>query len=80
MCSGHAETLLASDRARIGMFFVRMGLVPELASSQFLVQRVGFALASEMCLSGRLYEAGELEDVEPVERPERSEGFREGIW
>jgi enoyl-CoA hydratase/carnithine racemase len=62
------DVLLASDRARIGMFFVRMGLVPELASSQFLVQRVGFALASEMCLSGRLYEAGELEGKGLVNR------------
>jgi 2-(1,2-epoxy-1,2-dihydrophenyl)acetyl-CoA isomerase len=35
------DIIIASDRARIGMFFVRMGLVPELASSHFLVQRVG---------------------------------------
>ena len=62
------DVLLASDRARIGMFFVKMGLVPELASSQFLVQRVGFALASEMCLSGRLYEAQELEGKGLVNR------------
>lgn len=56
-----ADVILVSDRARIGLFFVRMGLVPELASSHFLVQRVGFALASEMCLTGRLYEAADLE-------------------
>ena len=55
------DVILASDRARIGMFFVRMGLVPELASSYFLVQRVGFAMASEMCLSGRLYTAEEFD-------------------
>jgi 2-(1,2-epoxy-1,2-dihydrophenyl)acetyl-CoA isomerase len=41
------------------MFFVKMGLVPELASTYYLVQRVGFARASEMCLSGRLVEAEE---------------------
>ena len=50
------------------MFFVRMGLVPELASSHFLVQRVGFALASEMCLSGKLYEASELAGTGLVNR------------
>jgi len=53
------DLILASERARFGMFFVKMGLVPELASTYFLVQRVGFAMASEMCLSGRLVEAEE---------------------
>jgi enoyl-CoA hydratase/carnithine racemase len=54
------DVLLASSEARVGMFFVRMGLVPELASSHFLAQRVGFGLASEMCLTGQLYPAAEL--------------------
>jgi len=55
------DIILASDQARLGMFFVRMGLVPELASSYYVVQRVGFAKASEMCLSGKLYPATELQ-------------------
>jgi enoyl-CoA hydratase/carnithine racemase len=54
------DVIVASERARFGMLFIKMGLVPELASTHFLVQRVGFAKASEMCLSGRLYSAGEL--------------------
>ncbi len=73
------DVLLASREARVGMFFVRMGLVPELASSQLLVQRVGFALASEMCLTGRLYSAEELANtgffnavVEPDQLLERA--------
>jgi enoyl-CoA hydratase/carnithine racemase len=53
------DLIMASERARFGMFFVKMGLVPELASTHYLVQRVGFAMASEMCLSGRLVEAAE---------------------
>ncbi|HTF33635.1 MAG TPA: enoyl-CoA hydratase-related protein [Myxococcota bacterium] len=53
------DLIVASERARFGMFFVKMGLVPELASTHYLVQRVGFAMASEMCLSGRLVEAEE---------------------
>ncbi len=56
------DVIIASERARFGMFFIKMGLIPELASTHFLVQRVGFAKASEMCLSGRLYSAGELTD------------------
>ena len=53
------DVIVASEKAKLGMFFVRMGLVPELASTHFLVQRMGFGAASEMCLSGRLYEARE---------------------
>jgi len=55
------DVIVLSERARVGMFFVRMGLVPELCSSHFLVQRVGWAKASEMCLTGSLYDASELE-------------------
>ncbi|MDX1384046.1 MAG: enoyl-CoA hydratase-related protein, partial [Thermoanaerobaculia bacterium] len=54
------DIIIASEEARFGMFFVRMGLVPELASSSLAVQRVGFAKASEMCLTGRLYDAAEV--------------------
>jgi enoyl-CoA hydratase/carnithine racemase len=53
------DVIVASQAARFGMFFVRVGLVPELASTHFLVQRMGFGRASEMCLSGRLYPAAE---------------------
>ncbi len=41
------------------MFFIKVGIVPELASTHFLVQRMGFGRASEMCLSGRLYGGAE---------------------
>jgi 2-(1,2-epoxy-1,2-dihydrophenyl)acetyl-CoA isomerase len=36
-----------------------MGLVPELASTYYLTQRVGFGMASDMCLTGRLVDAEE---------------------
>ncbi len=63
-----ADVIIASEKARIGLFFVRMGLVPELASTHFLVQRVGFALASEMCLTGKLYESAEFAGTGLVNR------------
>jgi len=53
------DVIIASEHARFGMFFIKMALVPELASTYFLVQRMGFAHASEMCLSGRMYSAEE---------------------
>lgn len=53
------DVIVASAHARFGMLFIKVGLVPELASTHFLVQRAGFGRASEMCLSGRLYAADE---------------------
>jgi enoyl-CoA hydratase/carnithine racemase len=63
-----ADVIIASDQAKFAMAFVRMGLVPELASSHFLVQRLGFGPASEMCLTGRLYSASEAHDMGLVDR------------
>jgi enoyl-CoA hydratase/carnithine racemase len=56
------DVIVAAESARFGMFFIKMGLVPELASTHFLVQRMGFGRASEMCLSGRLLPAREALD------------------
>jgi enoyl-CoA hydratase/carnithine racemase len=53
------DVIVASERAKFGMLFIKVGLVPELASTRLLTQRVGFGRASEMCLSGRLYPAEE---------------------
>ncbi len=71
------DVIVASDRARFGMFFVKMGLVPELASTHFLVQRMGFGRASEMCLSGRLYAAAEAYEKGLVDRMAPHDGVVE---
>jgi enoyl-CoA hydratase/carnithine racemase len=57
------DIIMASENAQFGMVFVKMGLVPELGSSHFLVQRMGFGRASEMCLTGRLYSAREAREM-----------------
>jgi enoyl-CoA hydratase/carnithine racemase len=62
------DVIVASDKAKFGMFFIKMGLVPELASTHYLVQRMGFGRASEMCLSGRLYGAEEAHASGLVDR------------
>lgn len=54
-----ADIIVASENAKFAMGFIKMGLVPELASSHFLVQRMGFGRASEMCLTGKIYPASE---------------------
>ena len=51
--------IVASTAAKLSLRFVKMGLVPELASSHFVPQRVGFGAASDLMLSGRTVEAPE---------------------
>ncbi len=53
------DVIIASEDAKFGMFFVKMGLVPELGSSHFLERRVGFGTANELCLTARLIDARE---------------------
>lgn len=55
------DVIFASEQAKFAMGFVKMGLVPELGSSHFLVQRMGFGAASEMCLTGKLYSGREAQ-------------------
>jgi enoyl-CoA hydratase/carnithine racemase len=51
------DRIIASSAARFSLRFVKMGLVPELASSHFLPARVGFSAASDLMLSGRIIDA-----------------------
>ncbi|MEM9621368.1 MAG: enoyl-CoA hydratase-related protein [Pseudomonadota bacterium] len=53
------DYILASDQAKLSVRFVKMGLVPELASSNFLRARVGFGQASELMLTGKTVNADE---------------------
>jgi enoyl-CoA hydratase/carnithine racemase len=62
------DVIVASDRAKFGMLFIKVGLVPELASSHLLVQRIGFGRASEMCLTGRLYDGAEAHRIGLADR------------
>ena len=67
------DYIVASTAAKLSCRFVKMGVVPELASSRFLMQRVGFGHASELMLSGRTVEAEEalaLGLVDAVVEPE----------
>lgn len=53
------DRLIASTTARLSLRFVKMGLVPELASSHILPNRVGFGAASDLMLSGRIIDAAD---------------------
>ena len=67
------DYLIASSAAKLSVRFVKMGLVPELASSHFLTLRMGFGHASELMLSGRTvdaHEAARLGLIDRVTEPE----------
>jgi 2-(1,2-epoxy-1,2-dihydrophenyl)acetyl-CoA isomerase len=54
-----ADIRIASESARFGLFFVRAGVVPELASTYFLSQIVGLGAAQELTLTARMFDAQE---------------------
>jgi enoyl-CoA hydratase/carnithine racemase len=68
------DMLIASSDAKLSARFVKMGLVPELASSHFLVSRCGFGNASYLALSGAIVlaeDAAKLGLVDRVVAPDR---------
>ena len=62
------DYLLASESAKISVRFVKMGLVPELASSHFLAARLGFGVASELMLTGRTLSGAEALEIGLVDK------------
>ena len=62
------DQILTSPAAKFGMGFIKMGLVPELASTRLLAERVGFGQASDLCLSGRLISGEEAQRIGLADR------------
>jgi enoyl-CoA hydratase/carnithine racemase len=62
------DQLLAAEGARLSLRFVKMGLVPELASSHFMVTRCGWGAASWLALSGATVLADEAYRLRLVDR------------
>lgn len=62
------DYLLASESAKLSVRFVKMGLVPELASSRFLMARLGFGHASELMLTGKTVSAEQALQLGLVDR------------
>src|SRR5262249_12647477 len=62
------DQLIAAEDAKISLRFVKMGLVPELASSHFAVVRCGFGAASWLALSGTTVLGDEAARLHLVDR------------
>ena len=54
-----ADFRLASEKARIGFVFGRLGIVPEACSSWFLPRLVGMSQALEWCYTAEIFPAAE---------------------
>ncbi len=54
-----ADFRMASEKARIGFVFGRLGIVPEACSSWFLPRLVGMQQALEWCYTAEIFEAAE---------------------
>ena len=54
-----ADFRMASERARIGFVFGRLGIVPEACSSWFLPRLVGMSQALEWCYTAEIFGADE---------------------
>jgi len=57
------DFIVAQSDAKLSARFVKMGVVPELASSHFLVQRCGWGMASDLALSGRTISGDEAKII-----------------
>lgn len=53
------DLLLASDNARFGQVFKKIGLAPDGAAAYFLIQAIGAPRARELMMSARMVEAAE---------------------
>ena len=57
----HCDLVYAGESAALGAPFVKLGLVPEAASSMLLPASVGMAVANDILLAGRVLSAAEAE-------------------
>ncbi|WP_084418257.1 enoyl-CoA hydratase/isomerase family protein [Henriciella litoralis] len=62
------DMIVASTAAKFGLVFVKVGIVPELASSHFLVQRVGWGTAHDLLLTARPVSGEEAVSIRLADR------------
>ena len=56
-----ADLIIAADSAKFGQPEIKLGVTPGMGGSQRLTKAIGKAKAMDMCLTGRMMDAGEAE-------------------
>ena len=62
------DHLIAAEDAKLSLRFVKVGVVPELASSKLVPMRIGFGKASELMLTGKTILGNEAAAIGLVDR------------
>ncbi len=62
------DYIVVSTEAKLSLRFVKMGLVPDLASSHYVVARCGFGAANDLMLSGKTISGEEALAVRLVDK------------
>ena len=62
------DLVVASERARFGEVFGRIGLIPDGGGTHLLVRRVGLARAKELVFTGEIVDAAEAHRLGLVNR------------
>ncbi|MEQ1726209.1 MAG: enoyl-CoA hydratase-related protein [Sphingopyxis sp.] len=63
-----ADFIIAADNAKFGQPEIKLAVTPGMGGSQRLTRAVGKAKAMDMCLTGRMMDAGEAESAGLVAR------------
>lgn len=75
-----ADIRLASDNARMGAIFARMGITPEYGSTYTLARIVGIAKACELVLTARIIDAKEALEIGLVNHVYPAAELKAATW
>ena len=76
----HCDVRIASETARFGAVFARMGVTPEFGSSYMLLRVVGIAKACELVFTARVFGAEEAMQIGLVDHLVPADALKDTTW